>query len=261
MFCARRQGINLLRSRQGSLKRSEHGKHTILGVIPARGGSKAIPRKNLAVLANRPLIAWTVEVAIASASLDRLVISTDDPEIAEVGKKLGAEMPFLRPTELATDASTSMDVVLHAIRWFADNENYLPDFVLLLQPTSPLRTATDIRESIKLALAKHADSVVSVCESHQHPLWMKGVNDEGRLIDLYPQSAAPARRQDLYPVFALNGAIYLALRTFLLSERAFISDCTYAYVMPENRSLDVDTPWDLYLANLILNDREHREAV
>jgi CMP-N,N'-diacetyllegionaminic acid synthase len=232
-----------------------------LGIVTARGGSKAIPRKNLALLANKPLLAWTVEVAFESASLDRLVISTDDPEIAEVGKKLGAEMPFPRPAALATDSSTSMDVILHAIRWFADNENYRPDYVLLLQPTSPLRTATDIRESIKLALAKHADSVVSVCETHQHPLWMKRVNEEGRLVDLYPQLSAPTRRQDLSPVFALNGAIYLALRTFLLSERTFISDRTYAYVMPENRSLDVDTPWDLYLANLILNDRERRETV
>jgi CMP-N,N'-diacetyllegionaminic acid synthase len=234
---------------------------TILGIIPARGGSKAIPRKNLALLADKPLLAWTVEVALESASLDRLVISTDDPEIAEVGKKLGAEIPFLRPTELATDTSASMDVILHAIRWFDDNENYRPDYVLLLQPTSPLRTATDVRESTKLALAKHADSVVSVCETHQHPLWMKGVNEEGTLVDLYPQSAAPTRRQDLSPVFALNGAIYLALRSFLLSEHTFISDRTYAYVMPENRSLDVDTPWDLHVADLILRDREHRETV
>jgi CMP-N,N'-diacetyllegionaminic acid synthase len=251
-----------LQSDLGSLKRSERSVPTILGIVPARGGSKAIPRKNLALLANKPLLAWTVEVALESASLDRLVISTDDPEIAEVGKKLGAEIPFLRPAELATDTSTSMDVILHTLRWFADNKNYLPDYVLLLQPTSPLRTATDIRESIKLALAKRADSVVSVCESHQHPLWMKGVNDQGTLIDLYPQSAAaPTRRQDLSPVFALNGAVYLALRSFLLSERTFISERTYAYVMPENRSLDVDTPWDLYLANLILNDREHRETI
>jgi CMP-N,N'-diacetyllegionaminic acid synthase len=250
-----------LQSDLGPLKRSEHTAPTILGIVPARGGSKAIPRKNLALLANKPLLAWTVEVALESASLDRLVISTDDPEIAEVGKKLGAEAPFLRPAELAVDSSTSMDVILHAIRWFDDNENYRPDYVLLLQPTSPLRTATDIRESIKLALAKRAGSVVSICETHQHPLWMKGVNEEGGLVDLFPQSPAPTRRQDLPAVFALNGAIYLALRTFLLSERTFISDRTYAYVMPENRSLDVDTPWDLYLANLILNDRDHRETV
>jgi CMP-N-acetylneuraminic acid synthetase len=250
-----------LQSDLGSLKRSEHRAPTILGIVPARGGSKAIVRKNLALLANKPLLAWTVEVALESASLDRLIISTDDPEIADVGKKLGAEIPFLRPAELATDTSTSMDVILHAVRWFADNKNYRPEYVLLLQPTSPLRTVTDIRESIKLALAKHADSVVSVCETHQHPLWMKSVNEEGRLVNLYPQPPAPTRRQDLPSLFALNGAIYLVLRTFLLSERTFISDRTYAYVMPENRSLDVDTPWDLYLANLILNDREHRETV
>jgi CMP-N-acetylneuraminic acid synthetase len=232
-----------------------------LGIVPARGGSKAIPRKNLAVVANKPLIAWTVDVAMESDSLDRLVISTDDPEIAEIGKEFGAEAPFLRPAELATDTSTSMDVVLHVIEWFDVHENYRPDYILLLQPTSPLRTVTDIRQSIELLLAKQGDSLVSVCETHQHPLWMKGVNEEGRLVDLCQQSAVPARRQDLPAVFALNGAIYLALRTFLLSERIFISDRTYAYVMPENRSLDVDTPWDLHLADLILRDREHRETV
>ena len=250
-----------MRSDPGPSKRSERSTPTILGIIPARGGSKAIPRKNLAVLANKPLLAWTVEVAIQSDSLDRVVISTDDPEIAEVGKKLGAEVPFLRPREFATDRATSMDVILHAIRWFDENESYRPDHVLLLQPTSPLRTVTDIRKSIKLLLAKRADSVVSVCEAHQHPLWMKGINEEGKLVDLYPQSPTPTRRQDLPPVFALNGAIYLALRTFLLSERTFISERTYAYVMPENRSLDVDNPWDLHLADLILRDREHRETV
>jgi CMP-N-acetylneuraminic acid synthetase len=247
------------------LKRSEHGKPIILGIIPARGGSKAIPGKNLAVVANKPLIAWTVEVAIESGLLDRVVVSTDDREIAAAGKEFGAEVPFLRPTELATDTSPSIDVVLHAIQWLDDNEQYRPDCVLLLQPTSPLRTVTDIRESMELLLAKHGDSVVSVCETRQHPLWMKSVNEEGKLVDLspelLPQSPAPTRRQDLPSVFALNGAIYLALRSLLLSERTFISSRTYAYVMPENRSLDVDTPWDLYLADLILRDREHRETV
>jgi CMP-N,N'-diacetyllegionaminic acid synthase len=254
-----------LRAEAGPLKRSEHGKPTILGIIPARGGSKAIPRKNLAVVANKPLIAWTVEVAIKSGLLDRLAVSTDDREIAAAGKEFGAEVPFLRPSELATDTSTSMDVVLHAIQWLDNHEKYRPDYILLLQPTSPLRTVTDIRESMELLLAKHADSVVSVCETRQHPLWTKGVNQEGRLVDLsaqlLPQCPAPTRRQDLPSVFALNGAIYLALRSFLLSEHTFISDRTYAYIMPENRSLDVDTPWDLYLANLILRDREHRETV
>ena len=244
----------------GQLRRSEQ-RPAILGLIPARGGSKAIPKKNIAVVAHKPLIAWTVEEAIESDSLDRLVISTDDLETADIGKKLGAEVPFLRPAELATDTSTSMDVILHTVRWLDDNENYRPDYVLLLQPTSPLRTATDIRTSIELLLAKRGDSIVSVCETRHHPLWMTSVNEQGRLMELYPRSAAPTRRQDLPVAFALNGAIYLALRNFLLSERTFISDRTYAYVMPENRSLDIDTPWDLYLADLILRAREHRETI
>jgi CMP-N,N'-diacetyllegionaminic acid synthase len=170
-------------------------------------------------------------------------------------------VPFLRPAELATDTSKSMDVILHTVRWFDDNEKYRPDYVLLLQPTSPLRTATDIRTSIEMLLTKRGDSIVSVCETRHHPLWMKSVNELGRLIDLNPQSAVPTRRQDLPVAFALNGAIYLALRNFLLSERTFITDRTYAYVMPEDRSLDIDTPWDLYLADLILRAREHRETI
>ena len=174
---------------------------------------------------------------------------------------MGAEIPFLRPAELATDTSASIDVILHAIHWFDEHEKYRPDYVLLLQPTSPLRTASDIRNSAEIMIAKKGDSVVSVCETHQHPLWMKTVNDEGKLVDLSPQSPTPARRQDLPSVFALNGAIYLALRTFLLSERTFISDCTYAYVMPPERSIDIDTPWDFRVADLILRDREHRETV
>jgi CMP-N,N'-diacetyllegionaminic acid synthase len=234
-------------------------KPTVLGLVLARGGSKGIPRKNLALVGNKPLIAWTAEAASESGVVDRLVLSTDDREIADEGRRIGAEVPFLRPAELATDSSTSIDVNLHAINWLEEHENYRPDYVLLLQPTSPLRTAADIRASVALAVERQADSVVSVSAAHQHPLWMKTLDNEGRLFDLYPQSLTPTRRQDLPPAFALNGAIYLNLRSFLLKARTFVCDHTYAYVMPTERSLDVDTPWDLYLADLILRDRERNE--
>lgn len=231
----------------------------MLGLILARGGSKGIPRKNLALVGNKPLMAWTVEAANESGVVERLVLSTDDPEIADEGRRIGAEVPFLRPPELATDSSTSMDVNLHAFRWLEENENYRPDYVLLLQPTSPLRAAADIRASVELAVERQADSVVSVCAAHQHPLWMKTLDNQGRLVDLYPQPSTPTRRQDLPPAFALNGAIYLNLRSFLLNAHTFVCDRTYGYVMPPERSLDVDTPWDLYLADLILRDRERNE--
>jgi CMP-N,N'-diacetyllegionaminic acid synthase len=205
------------------------------------------------------LSAWTVEAARASAVLDRLVLSTEDREIADVGRQLGAEVPFLRPLEFAGDSSSSIDVNLHAIEWLERNESYRPDLVLLLQPTSPLRIASDIGRSVELAVARRANSVVSVCPVHQHPLWMKTMDDEGKLLDLYPQPSVPTRRQDLPPAFALNGAIYLNLRSSLLATRSFIGDRTYAYVMPPERSLDIDTPWDLYFADLILRDRERHE--
>lgn len=241
------------------MKGDKHGKPTILGLIPARGGSKGIPRKNMAFLANKPLMAWTIEAANESGVLDRLVLSTDDNEIAEAGRRLDIEVPFLRPAELATDNSASIDVCRHAVEWLEKNENYQPDFVMLLQPTSPLRIASDIRRSVELAVATQANSVVSVYEVHHHPLWMKVLDSEGWLLDLYPQSMAATRRQDLSPVFALNGAIYLVLRSCLLTERTFVPDRTHGYVMPSQRSVDVDTPWDFYLADLILRDRERRE--
>lgn len=238
------------------MKQTEPKKPRILGLILARGGSKAIPRKNLAVVGNKPLMAWTVEAANESAVLERLILSTEDHEIADVGKRLGAEVPFLRPPELSGDASSSIDVNLHAIRWLEEKEGYRPDFVLLLQPTSPLRSAWDIQQSVELAMARQANSVVSVCPVHQHPCWMKTVDDQARIYDLYPRSPVVTRRQDLPEVFALNGAIYLSKRDWLLATRAFVGEGTYAHIMPSERSLDVDTPWDLHLADLILRHRE-----
>jgi CMP-N,N'-diacetyllegionaminic acid synthase len=231
----------------------------ILGLIPARGGSKAIPRKNLLPLANKPMVAWTIDAASEAGVFDRLILSTDDAEIAQLGRKLGIEVPFLRPADLATDGSTSVDVCIHALEWLEGNENYRPDFIMLLQPTSPLRSATDIRASVELAAVRQANSVVSICEVHHHPSWMKILDNEGHLRNLFAHTSAPTRRQDLFPVFALNGAIYLALRSLVLSERTFVSDGTLGYLMPPERSVDVDRAWDFYLADLILRDRERRE--
>jgi CMP-N,N'-diacetyllegionaminic acid synthase len=234
----------------------EPKKPLVLGLIPARGGSKTIPRKNLTLVGNKLLMAWTVEAARESGVLDRVILSTEDSEVAHVGKRLGAEVPFLRPPELAGDTSSSIDVNLHAVQWLEEKEGYRPDFVLFLQPTSPLRNARDIQRSVELAVARRANSVVSVCPVHQHPCWMKTLDDKERMFDLYPQSSIPTRRQDLSEVFALNGAIYLSKRDWLLATRTFVGEGTYAYVMPPERSLDVDTPWDLHLADLILRDRE-----
>lgn len=234
---------------------------TILALVPARGGSKAIPRKNLAPLAGRPLIAWTLEAARKSPELDRVVVSTDDEEIAGEARRCGAEAPFRRPPELARDETPTLDVVFHALRWLEERQGYRPDHLLLLQPTSPFRTPEDIREAVGLARKTGADSVVGVCPVlHDHPHFLMRINDGG-LVEPYDGTrAVPLRHQEIPPVYALNGAIYLARRETLLARRSWFGGQTRPYVMPVERSMDIDTPWEMYLADLIMRDRVRREA-
>ena len=151
---------------------------TILGLIPARGGSKGLPRKNIKLLLGKPLIAWTIEQALASKYLDKVVVSTDDEEIAKISKKYGAEVPFIRPKELATDKTKGIDVVLHTIRWMEENgKSY--DFLMLLQSTSPLRTFEDMDKAIELLFLKKAKAIVSVCEVEHHPYWSNTLPEDG----------------------------------------------------------------------------------
>ena len=230
-----------------------------LAIIPARGGSKSIPHKNIVLVAGKPLVAWTVQTALACPLLDRVIVSTDDPEIAGVARHYGAEVPFLRPSELAQDDTPGVEPILHAVRWSDENEGYRPDYVMVLQPPSPLRTREDIEAAMQLARERQADGVVSVCSVHQHPYWMKRITEDGWLTDFLPLDSAYTCRQDLPPVYALNGAIYLARREVLLERQTFYTDRTYGYIMPPERSLDIDTPWDLHLADLILKERMRHE--
>ena len=232
----------------------------VVGVITARGGSKSIPKKNIAPLAVKPLIAWTIETALRSPSLSRVIVSTDDEEIARVAQEWGAEVPFLRPAELARDDSPHIPVVVHAIEWLESQENMRPDYVLLLQPTSPLRSTEDIDNAISLALEKSADSVVSVCQAFSHPYLTKRITADGRLEDFGYRPEGYLARQALPPAYIVNGAIYLVRRDVLIEQQTFYTEQTYAYVMPPERSLDIDTPWDLYLADLILKDKMKHES-
>ena len=225
----------------------------ILGVIPARAGSKTIPLKNIAMVAGKPLIAYTIEAALSTDLLERTIVSTDSEEIAEVSRSIGAEVPFIRPSELARDDTSRLATVLHAVEWLEQKEQYSPQIVVTLQPTSPLRTAEDIEAAIALAVSRSADAVVSVSPVHDHPYWTKQIDPTGQLIDYMPNTAHFYRRQDLPPVFVLNGAIFLSRRE-TISERSREQFQTYAYVMPSERSLDIDTPWDLRLADLILRN-------
>lgn len=224
-----------------------------LAVIPARGGSKGVPRKNILDLAGRPLIAWTIDAAVTSAVFDRILISTDDDEIAEVGLHYGAEVPFLRPAELATDEASSLSVVRHAVDWYVNAQRGQAVGVMLLQPTSPFRSASDIRMAASLASsAMECDplNVVSVKRCTHDPRWSFRINGLNTLAPLSATDRSP-RRQDAGEIYQPNGAIYVSSTSRILGGGSWYDDPVKAYVMPEGRSIDIDSLWDLEVARLL----------
>ena len=227
----------------------------VIGIIPARGGSKGIPRKNIVPLYGKPLISWTIESAIKAENLDHVVVSTEDEEIRDISLACGAEAPFLRPKELARDNIPNIDVLIHAVEWMKKNENVHPEYIVLLQPTSPLRSHHDIDEAIRIALDKKANSVVSVCKVEHHPYKLRCVDENGALKNMYIKPEGYLPRQVYPDVYSVNGAIYVVQYETLINRRILFAECTYPYVMPPERSLDIDDDWDLYLTSLILKDR------
>ena len=231
----------------------------VLGLIPCRGGSKGIPRKNLAPLAGKPLLAWTIEQALAAGCLDRVVVSTEDEEIAAVARKWEAEVPFRRPARLAGDEASVVDAALHALNWLSEQEDYQPDYLMLLQVTSPLRQAADLEAAVALALEGGGEAVVGVCPARVHPFLTRRLTADGRLVDFQTWKDEAERRQDFPPAFAVNGAVYLVRCDVFRRKLNFHPQGSQALIMPPERSLDVDTPWDLHLAELILRDRLKHE--
>jgi len=223
-----------------------------IGLITARGGSKGVPRKNIRMLAGKPMIAWTIQAAQKSCLLSRTIVSTNDEEIARVAQEFGAEVPFRRPEELATDGVSHVDVVSHALSWLEQSPAGLPEYIVLLQPTSPLRIGKDIDSAISIARNHRARAVISVCEPFQHPFVMKRLLPTGAMVDLLPSGLAYARRQDFPKVYAMNGAIYLAQPSVVLSERTLEPADALPCVMPSERSLEIDTLWDFEVAGLIM---------
>jgi CMP-N,N'-diacetyllegionaminic acid synthase len=217
------------------------GNAKVLTLITARGGSKGLPRKNVLPLGGKPLIAWSIEAAKGSAYVDRLILSSDDPEIMSVAAAWGCEVPFVRPAELATDQAGSLDVVRHAISQLS--EAY--DYIVLLQPTSPLRTSADIDDCIKLCHARAATTCVTVCAVDKTPYWMFKIDAAAKLIPLFPASDMPQSRQNAPDVFLLNGAVYVARTDHIMSGGAFVAVDTVAHVMSRSRSIDIDTREDL----------------
>lgn len=226
----------------------------VLGLIPARSGSKGIERKNLALLDGKPLIAYTIAAAKGSEDLGTIVLSTDDEEIASVGRSLGIDVPFMRPKELAADSTPMVDVILHVLGELV-KRGEKPDAVVLLQPTSPLRTSAHIDQAIDLLIASGADTVVSVAlVPHQFvPTSLMELQGE----QLQPLAANPVlARQEKPMLYARNGPAILAVRTeFLLREEQFYSGNTRPFVMDSESSIDIDGPEDLAYAEFLLKKR------
>ena len=219
----------------------------VLAVIPARGGSKGVPGKNIRPLAGRPLIAWTIAAAGHAPEIDRAVVSSEDADIIETARQWGGEAPFVRPAELARDDTPGIAPVLHALD--ALPENY--DYVVLLQPTSPLRTGADISAALALCLESGAPACVSVSLPPHAPWWMFRLDKNRCLQALLPKEAIPARRQDMPEVYALNGAVYVAEVNWLRETKAFLTPETVAYVMPRERALDIDVELDFIIAEAV----------
>ncbi|MCO6451620.1 MAG: acylneuraminate cytidylyltransferase family protein [Caldilineales bacterium] len=228
----------------------------ILALIPARGGSKGVHRKNIHPLGGKPLIAWTVEAARQSESINRILISTDDPEIAEIGRGFGAEIPFLRPGHLALDNTPDLPVYLHTLSWLSEHLDYHPDHVVWLRPTSPLRTSQDVDAAIEILIAAEADCIRSVNLAHAHPYWMKQFDNE-RLIPFLPgyDETSYPRRQLLPAVYHLNGAVDVIRCTSVLPDGPLFTPNMLGYVMPVERSLDIDTELDFIIAEALISRR------
>ena len=219
----------------------------VLGLIPARGGSKAVPRKNLRSLAGKPLLQWTAEAGLASRFIDRLVLSTDDDEIAQVGASLGLDVPFRRPAAAASDTAGAAEVVRHALAELSERFDYL----VYLQPTSPLRSTADIDGCLERLATGDGDFCVSVQASPQRPEWLFYLAANDRIDPVVGQFDA-TRRQDLRACYVLNGAVYAARVDAFDRSGTFLTDRTLGYLMPAERSVDLDELADFEVAEAIL---------
>jgi len=229
-------------------------KKEIIAIVPARGGSKGIPQKNIRLLAGRPLIEYTIIAAKKSKFLNRIVVSTDDGDIATVAKENDVEV-IIRPSALAKDESPIIETITHSMMTLKEKKGILPDIVVLLQPTSPLRNTDDIDGAIQQFLTGKFDSLISVCETEHTPYWSFTISDQ-KLKPLFNKKLSTARRQDLPKTYRPNGAIYISTPLSLKKHPTFMTKNTIPYIMPHSRSIDIDVPFDFLLAEFLITRRE-----
>jgi len=233
----------------------------ILAVIPARGGSKGVPRKNIRLVGGKPLIAYSIEAALAVKDLfHRIIVSTDDDEIIQIAREYGADVPFKRPEDLGSDKMPMVPVLKHAVEFIEQQDQVKLDWVFLLQPTAPLRSGEDIRAAIDLAVNGTSDSVISVVQVFAvHPILMKKIEGD-RLLPFCIEEKEGTRRQDYRPeAFMRNGAIYLTKRDVIVEQGSIWGQEICPYVMPEERSLNIDSEYDLRLVDLVLSESKNND--
>jgi CMP-N,N'-diacetyllegionaminic acid synthase len=226
----------------------------VLAIIPARGGSKRLLRKNVLPLAGKPLIAWTIKAALDSDIFDEVMVNTDDLEIAETAKLFGAKIPFMRPEELASDTASSIDVIKHTLLWYQKKGIDFTD-VVLLQPTSPLRTSADINTAYKYYIDKQASSVLSVCEVDHPSRWCNVLKESLSMDDFIKDADKNSRSEDFDKEYRLNGAIYILSVEKFLEQNSTILEPSFASIMSRNCSIDIDEKIDFDIAECLIGKR------
>lgn len=227
---------------------------TILAVIPARIGSKRLPRKNILSLCGMPLVSWTINAAKGCKYVDNIFLSTDSQEIADIGFKSGLFVPFLRSKELSGDTALNSEVVLNTI-YELERLGKTYDYVLILQPTSPLRSAEHITMAIEKLIKENHDAVISVCEAEHHPLWCNTLQEDGAMLNFINSDIHNKRSQNLPKYYRLNGAIYICdIIKFKEKKTFFLSSKCSAFIMPQEASVDIDTKIDFEYAKILLSN-------
>ena len=225
------------------------GENKVLTIIPARGGSKGIPKKNIVDVGGKPLIYYSIKVANESELIDRVIVSTDDREIAKIAETLNAEVPFIRPKELAQDNSPTYPVIKHALEWFQNSEKYTPDLIVILEPTFPLRTSKEVDDAIELiSLDEKADSLRGVCEPFQNPFKMWKIH--GKYLEpliITDEDTHGTPRQNLKKVYWQNGFIYICRYGTIMEKNSITGDKVLPFVLGSDKYMDLDTIEDLEL--------------
>lgn len=226
----------------------------ILCIIPARSGSKGIPKKNMKPLCGKPLIAYSIEQALQIPFIDRIIVSTDDEKTAEISTNLGAEAPFIRPPHLATDDAGTIDVLIHTIEWCNKNENLSFDIIILLHANTPLRNIEDIRKCIDILVDQKADNVFSVTPARNNPYFNMVEIKEKERVTLTKEGNFSSR-QSAPPVYDMNSSIYAWWTNILVKKQALFLPKTRIYIMPRERSIDIDEPIDFRFAEVLMEER------